>query len=215
MRWLPVIVFLGFSGFEPAFAQGVWYYCEDSRAYYPYVTTCRTPWRTVPATPQGQPPTQPQTDAQRAQEKLREQQEEARRKYQQELADREKKAAADGYKSMTFEDFQLDGKKLAATNAKVELRGVYLKVGEIEMLMPSSLAIGMMRELGKTADGIGLMSNDAPREIRKYFLECDNSPVASQLGCQITVLGHAEICEKTTLVGRQEVPCLVVEDGWQ
>ena len=27
-----------------------WYYCDESRAYYPYVSTCNTPWRQVPAT---------------------------------------------------------------------------------------------------------------------------------------------------------------------
>ena len=29
-----------------------WYYCESSRAYYPYVNECREGWRAVPATPQ-------------------------------------------------------------------------------------------------------------------------------------------------------------------
>ena len=28
-----------------------WYYCESSRAYYPYVNECREGWRAVPATP--------------------------------------------------------------------------------------------------------------------------------------------------------------------
>ena len=28
-----------------------WYYCEDSRTYYPYVPTCASPWKSVPATP--------------------------------------------------------------------------------------------------------------------------------------------------------------------
>jgi hypothetical protein len=26
-----------------------WYYCDGSRSYYPYVNTCNTPWRQVPA----------------------------------------------------------------------------------------------------------------------------------------------------------------------
>jgi hypothetical protein len=30
-----------------------WYYCEPSRAYYPYVATCPKEWRRVPATPPG------------------------------------------------------------------------------------------------------------------------------------------------------------------
>lgn len=27
-----------------------WYYCDDSKTYYPYVNTCNSPWRQVPAT---------------------------------------------------------------------------------------------------------------------------------------------------------------------
>ena len=29
----------------------IWYYCEASGAYYPYVTTCVDGWKVVPATP--------------------------------------------------------------------------------------------------------------------------------------------------------------------
>jgi len=32
-----------------------WYYCEASKAYYPYVPSCPSGWRAVPATP-GTPP---------------------------------------------------------------------------------------------------------------------------------------------------------------
>jgi hypothetical protein len=28
-------------------AQQYWYYCEDSKTYYPYVQDCATPWQTV------------------------------------------------------------------------------------------------------------------------------------------------------------------------
>jgi hypothetical protein len=34
---------------------GVWYYCPDSKAYYPYVKECPSGWQTVPAQP---PPAQ-------------------------------------------------------------------------------------------------------------------------------------------------------------
>jgi hypothetical protein len=36
-------------------APQVWYYCEPSKAYYPYVPTCSAPWRQVPAVPQPTP----------------------------------------------------------------------------------------------------------------------------------------------------------------
>ncbi|MGA7181119.1 MAG: hypothetical protein WBX11_16255 [Thiobacillaceae bacterium] len=32
-----------------------WYYCEPSKAYYPYVSTCPADWKLVPATPPGAP----------------------------------------------------------------------------------------------------------------------------------------------------------------
>jgi hypothetical protein len=31
--------------------QGVWYYCPDSKTYYPYVKECPGGWQTVPAQP--------------------------------------------------------------------------------------------------------------------------------------------------------------------
>jgi hypothetical protein len=38
---------------QPSAAQQnhLWYYCRDAQMYYPYVTSCPTPWQEVPATP--------------------------------------------------------------------------------------------------------------------------------------------------------------------
>ncbi|MDB5927157.1 MAG: hypothetical protein JWN13_6093 [Betaproteobacteria bacterium] len=30
-----------------------WYYCSESKAYYPYVTECPSPWQRVPPRPPG------------------------------------------------------------------------------------------------------------------------------------------------------------------
>ncbi|HEY6896058.1 MAG TPA: hypothetical protein VI279_02255 [Rhodocyclaceae bacterium] len=35
----------------PAPAPAVWYYCDSTQSYYPYVPSCAEGWRTVPATP--------------------------------------------------------------------------------------------------------------------------------------------------------------------
>ena len=35
-------------------AQGDWYYCPSSKAYYPYVNECQTGWQRVPAQPPAQ-----------------------------------------------------------------------------------------------------------------------------------------------------------------
>jgi hypothetical protein len=36
---------------SPPPAEPYWYYCPDSRTYYPYVKDCRSPWQRVPARP--------------------------------------------------------------------------------------------------------------------------------------------------------------------
>jgi len=33
-----------------------WYYCNESKTYYPYVQSCPSGWTAVPATPQNTPP---------------------------------------------------------------------------------------------------------------------------------------------------------------
>jgi hypothetical protein len=118
-----------------------------------------------------------------------------------------------GYKRTTFDDFTLDGRELAANSAKVSIQGVYVKRGEVEMLFPSLLAIAMARETLRTDAGIGLLTSDATRSVRKFLLDCRNNPVGAQIGCSLTVLGRASMCTKTTLVGATDVPCLIVEDG--
>ncbi len=37
-------------------AQQFWYYCDAAGGYYPYVTSCPSGWKTVPATPSGTSP---------------------------------------------------------------------------------------------------------------------------------------------------------------
>ena len=40
---------------EESAPSGVWYYCPDSKAYYPYVMECPGGWQTVPAQPSSEP----------------------------------------------------------------------------------------------------------------------------------------------------------------
>ena len=35
----------------PQGGSAVWYYCESSKTYYPYVSECKEGWKEVPATP--------------------------------------------------------------------------------------------------------------------------------------------------------------------
>jgi tetratricopeptide (TPR) repeat protein len=115
-----------------------------------------------------------------------------------------------GYRRITFEDFQLDGKKLAMEQARVSVRGVYKKVGQIEYLFPSENALVLATQKFETDDtAIPILSDDAVRDFRQVLLHCRTS---SQF-CPVVVLGHVTICEKTTLVGGTGVPCLAVENG--
>lgn len=45
------------TGLPPATS---WYYCDNPQGYYPYVASCATSWREVPAAPPGQSPAPPQ-----------------------------------------------------------------------------------------------------------------------------------------------------------
>jgi hypothetical protein len=44
---------------QPAQAQS-WYHCDNPQGYYPYVQSCGSGWRQVPATPPGMTSSQPQ-----------------------------------------------------------------------------------------------------------------------------------------------------------
>lgn len=45
----PIVIAPPAQGAPPE--QSYWYYCDSSKAYYPYVRTCPGGWRKVPATP--------------------------------------------------------------------------------------------------------------------------------------------------------------------
>ena len=47
----PVYVERSTAQAAPAQAQGDWYYCPESKAYYPYVAQCASGWQRVPAQP--------------------------------------------------------------------------------------------------------------------------------------------------------------------
>ena len=40
-----VVALLSIGSARPARADAIWYYCEPSHAYYPFVSTCAVPWR--------------------------------------------------------------------------------------------------------------------------------------------------------------------------
>jgi hypothetical protein len=133
----------------------------------------------------------------------------AQRAYQAEVAKSTAYQETHGYTSVSFNNFLLDGKELAESQTKVSVAGIYQRNGAFTALFPNQMAI--MRE--EQNINIPVLTEDATREIRSYFLKCDENP--SFHACPITVLGTATMCTKTNLLaGSSEVPCIKVEDGW-
>jgi uncharacterized protein YecT (DUF1311 family) len=122
-------------------------------------------------------------------------------------------AKEQGYRPISFEDFKLDGKQLSETNTKLIMHGVYSKSGDTEVLQPSGLVVALAKQGYGDNLGVPLLTDAAARDVRKYFLNCANN-IAAQLGCPITVVGHAEVCSSTGLLESRSIACLVVEDGW-
>jgi hypothetical protein len=84
------------------------------------------------------------------------------------------------YRFITIQDFKLDGKDLAAHHAKVQLQGFYKKFDDLEVLLPSGLAVAAAREYGSNS-GVPLLTDDAARGIRKLFLEWGQSDASTRL----------------------------------
>jgi uncharacterized protein YecT (DUF1311 family) len=80
-------------------------------------------------------------------------------------------AKQQGYRPITFEDFKLDAKQLSETKAKLILHGFYGKSGTIDILQPTGLAVATARQYGNSL-GVPLLTDEATRDIRKFFLTC-------------------------------------------
>src|SRR5262249_44216254 len=72
-----------------------------------------------------------------------------------------------GYSQMTFDDFKLDGKQLALQNMKLAIKGVYFKVGGVDYLFPSGLAVMNLTQSLSAEMTVGLLTEDADRTLRK------------------------------------------------
>jgi Skp family chaperone for outer membrane proteins len=158
-------------------------------------------------------------DAQKAQQTAAAQAAEAARqrtveKYRNDVAARMRNDERKGFKATSIENFKLYGQDLAHHDAKVSVQGVYVKTTRGEFLMPSSLATSQV-DMKRTPDeGVNLLSKSASRAARAAFAQCQKDAVKSKLGCPMTILGEAVLCDRTTIFGMAQAPCIAVDDSW-
>jgi hypothetical protein len=121
---------------------------------------------------------------------------------------------SNGFKATSLENFKLNGQDLAHHDAKVAVQGVYVKTSRGEFLMPSSLATSQVDVTRTPDEGVNLLSRSASRSAKLAFAQCQKDSVKSKLGCPMTILGEAVLCDRTTIFGMAQAPCIAVDDNW-
>ena len=135
-------------------------------------------------------------------------------KYRADVAARMKEDERKGYRATTLENFKLYGQDLAHHDAKVAVQGVYVKTTRGEFLMPSSVVTSQV-DMKRTPDeGVNLLSRTASRSAKRAFAQCQKDAVKSRLGCPMTILGEAVLCDRSTIFGMAQAPCIAVDDSW-
>jgi hypothetical protein len=135
-------------------------------------------------------------------------------KYRNDVAARMRDDERKGFKTTSLENFKLYGQDLAHHDAKVSVQGVYVKTTRGEFLMPSSLATSQVDVKRTPDEGVNLLSKSASRAAKQAFAQCQKDSVKSKLGCPMTILGEAVLCDRTTIFGMAQAPCIAVDDSW-
>lgn len=114
-----------------------------------------------------------------------------------------------GIRVVTVEEFELDGKKLAASGARLAISGWYYSLGQGAEYLAAT-----PNPLISITDGVGLLTEDAERTTRATLLSCRSQGLADfgRGGCRISIVGHATLCERVLLPQLPPQPCLIVED---
>jgi outer membrane murein-binding lipoprotein Lpp len=140
--------------------------------------------------------------------------EKAVQKYRNDVAQQMRDDEGKGFKATSLENFKLNGQDLAHHDAKVAVQGVYVKTNRGEFLMPSSLSTSQVDVTRTPDEGVNLISRSASRSAKRAFAQCQKDSVKSKLGCPMTILGEAVLCDRTTIFGMAQAPCLAVDDTW-
>jgi hypothetical protein len=140
---------------------------------------------------------------------------EAARRAQQTIDQRADNAR--GYMSIAFETFALDGKNLAAAEARIAVKGAYVPDGNLEWLYANqgeAVQASMNPVQARNISKIPLLTEDASREFRQFLLKCKSIPGADRTGCPTAVTGHVSLCSMTgPFGGNRTLPCVIVENG--
>jgi uncharacterized protein len=133
---------------------------------------------------------------------------------QQEIVEKQAAAQRDriaqedsGYDRIQIDDFVLDSKSLISSEKKIVIPGFYKRIGGIEELYPSAQAALLSSD---KAGMIYILSENADRDLRAYFLRCARNEYAA---CPIRVRGYASTCDLTLGSLSASKPCLIVEGG--
>ena len=130
---------------------------------------------------------------------------------------REEALAEQGYALTSIGDFLLDGKDLAAREAKVALQGTYTREGNLDVLYASRKDLMMSRYNRNTQLRVPLLADGASRSLRQTMLKCQSAGAALQeIGCEgLAIKGRATMCSIWNAFGvTHQEPCVYVEDSW-
>lgn len=119
------------------------------------------------------------------------------------------KAQTRGYELISsVKDLILDGKILANRNAKIQITGLYKRVGGSERLY------GQPYDAFQENDNyVPILTEGAQRDFRAFLLTQTCRPDYRSPGCQINVGGHMTKCHllAAEFANYPEVPCLNIE----
>ncbi|HEY4275990.1 MAG TPA: hypothetical protein VGM68_10930 [Rhizomicrobium sp.] len=122
------------------------------------------------------------------------------------------KAVTRGYAEIpTVGDLILDGKQLAGRDAKVQISGIYKKIGDSERLYAR-----VSDSIRNTDNYLPVLTENAVRDFRKLLLDhplCQEQSWGNTPGCTVDVGGHMTMCHRLAaeFANYPEVPCLSIE----
>jgi hypothetical protein len=147
-----------------------------------------------------------EVDRRKAQQEAESQRADARLHYGDLLAGEIRKEKERGYTPYKFEDYLLDKKDLAENKTKIAIHGFYKYVGRTNLLLRSASS-----DVDNYDEILILLTDNAERDTRKYFLTCrDNAEI-----CSVTVLGTVVKCALTDNYGANtDALCFAVDNSW-